>query len=472
MRIVKPQEKQEKFLANPADIVIYGGAAGGGKTWALLAEPLRHVNNRKFRCTIFRRTYTQVVLAGGLWDESKEIYPAIRGAVPVKGNLQWRFPSGSVISFGHLQYSDTVFDYQGAQIALICFDELTHFSEDMFFYMLSRNRSVSGVKPYVRATCNADADSWVAKFIEWWIDPQTGFAIEERAGVVRWFIRLRGVIHWRDSQEEIAQFCAEQGVDLMPKSVSFIPAKVYDNPILLESDPTYLANLMALPLVDMERLLNGNWKIKAEAGKIFNRSWFDIVDQAPQGGLEVLYWDFAATEKKMGTEGNKKANDPDFTAGVSIKYHSGVYYITGMWAEQLSPTASEELYQQVSTAFVNRVKMEGGIPLVRFELETGSAARRDAIRLIKMLPFADVRGIPSEKDKITRAKALASQARVRNVKLVKGAWNEEYLTHMHHQPDLAHDDIMDGSSGSYNAIQTHLAENVIQANSSVSLSTF
>jgi hypothetical protein len=75
-----------------------------------------------------------------------------------------------------------VYDWQGAQIPLICFDELTHFRAHQFFYMVSRNRSTCGVRPYIRATCNPDADSWVANFLAWWIDPETGFPIPERAG--------------------------------------------------------------------------------------------------------------------------------------------------------------------------------------------------------------------------------------------------------------------------------------------------
>src|SRR5436305_14925946 len=72
----------------------------------------------------------------------------------------------------------------------VCFDELTHFTAHQFFYMVSRNRSTCGVRPYIRATCNPDADSWVADFLAWWIDPQTGLPIPERAGVLRYYIRV------------------------------------------------------------------------------------------------------------------------------------------------------------------------------------------------------------------------------------------------------------------------------------------
>ena len=85
-----------------------------------------------------------------------------------------RWSRGGKIRFSHLQFETTVYDWQGAQITLICFDELTHFSAHQFFYMTSRNRSICGVRPYIRATCNPDADSWVADFLAWWIDPESG----------------------------------------------------------------------------------------------------------------------------------------------------------------------------------------------------------------------------------------------------------------------------------------------------------
>jgi len=152
-----------------------------------------------------------------------------------------------------------------------CFDELCHFTQGQFFYMLSRNRSTCGVKPYVRATCNPDADSWVAGFISWWID-QNGFAIEERAGVLRWFIRVKGEIMWADSREECIELYGIKGLDAddpkqsQPKSVTFIPAKLQDNPKLMDADPGYMSNLLALDVVSQARLLDGNWKIKWDTG--------------------------------------------------------------------------------------------------------------------------------------------------------------------------------------------------------------
>jgi hypothetical protein len=196
---IRPQPgPQTTFLSSSADIAIYGGAAGGGKSWALLLEPLRHSENAQFGAVFFRRTTVQVRNEGGLWDESMKLYP-LAGASPKEHVLAWQFPSGASVSFAHLEHDKTVLNWQGSQIPLICFDELTHFSETQFWYMVSRNRSMCGVRPYIRATCNPDSDSWVAKFIEWWIDQDTGLPILERAGVIRWFVRVNNTLFWGDS---------------------------------------------------------------------------------------------------------------------------------------------------------------------------------------------------------------------------------------------------------------------------------
>ncbi len=179
----------------------------------------------------------------------------------------------SKISFAHIEREQDVHKWQGSQICGLYFDELTHFSEKTFFYMLSRNRSTCGVTPYVRASCNPDADSWVAKFISWWIDPDTGYPIKERSGVIRWMLRREDQLYWADTKEElIEQFKLESPEELNePKSVTFIASTIYDNQILLKTNPSYLANLKALPLVERELFCKGNWKIKPAAGLYFKR---------------------------------------------------------------------------------------------------------------------------------------------------------------------------------------------------------
>ena len=185
-KIMAQPGAQEAFLRSRADIVVYGGAAGGGKSWALLMEPLRHVDNGEFGAVIFRRTYPQITNEGGLWDTSEKIYPHCRATAKLS-TLEWLFPAGCRLKFAHMQYEKDRFEWDGAQIAFLGFDQLEHFTWRQFFYMLSRNRSICGVKPYIRATCNPDPDHWLRTFMRWWINDSTGRAIPSRAGVIRWW---------------------------------------------------------------------------------------------------------------------------------------------------------------------------------------------------------------------------------------------------------------------------------------------
>ncbi|MBF9252471.1 hypothetical protein I2I11_04125 [Pontibacter sp. 172403-2] len=284
VKIIRPQPGyQMQALSTPADIAIGGAAAGVGKTFSLLMEPLRHIQNPKFAGVIFRRTSPQIRMSGGLWDASQELYLAADG-LPRDTFLDWSFPSGSRIDFEHLQYEKDKNNYQGSEIPFIGFDELTHFTESMFFYMLSRNRSTSGIRPYIRATCNPEPDSWVASFVSWWIDqdellpdgtpnPNFGFPIKERIGKLRYFTSDNNNYVWGDTPQEVKDKAPHKFVDELadtaPKSVTFIPGSIFDNKKLLEVDPGYLGNLMALDEATQAALLKGNWKVKQSGSSLF-----------------------------------------------------------------------------------------------------------------------------------------------------------------------------------------------------------
>lgn len=436
---VRPQPgPQETFLGSPADLVFYGGAAGGGKTWALLLEPLRHVRKPDFSAVIFRRTYPQVTNPGGLWDESLKLY-ALVGAIPRQSDLLWRFPSGAIVRFAHLQHETSRLDWQGSQVPLLCFDELTHFTRDQFFYMLSRNRSTSGVRPYIRATCNPVPDDdetggWIHEFVGWYIGDD-GYAIPDRSGVVRWFVNVNDTLHWASEPAELtARF-----TNATPKSFTFIRSSLFDNQILMAQDPGYLANLQALPLVDRERLLGGNWKIKPSAGKVFDRAWFEVIDAAPAGGRTVRFWDLAATEKSITKP------DPDYTAGVMMRRVGDVYYVLDAIAEQVSPARTDALIK-------NTASQDGQAVMVRFEREGGASGVRDARTTTALLAGYDVRAVQPQGDKVMRAKGLAAQAEAGNVKIIRGLWNDRFLRILHQFPDGAHDDAVDAASGAFNEL--------------------
>ncbi len=271
--IIKPQPGfQEKFLSTKADIAIGGGAAGSGKTFALVIEPIRHLMIPGFNAIFFRRTYPQMTKPGAIWDESLNIYPAI-GGKPNESDHSYKF-GATKFSFSHLQHEKHVKDHQGAQYCYIAFDEVTQFTEKQFMGIVSRNRSTSGIRPYIRATCNPDPESWIADFIAWWIDQETGFPIEERSGVLRYYAKDNDAYVWGDSEQEVIDTCPHLYTgklkDVKPKSVTFIPGNIHENQILLQKDPGYLANLMSLSEEEQLRLLHGNWKIKLGGDVLIN----------------------------------------------------------------------------------------------------------------------------------------------------------------------------------------------------------
>ncbi len=435
MADIRPQPgPQEAFLATPADIAIYGGAAGGGKTFALLIEPLRHIAVEGFGAVVFRRTSTQIRQEGGLWDESARLYKLVGGR-PREQRLDWRFPSGARVGFSHLEYERDRFNWDGAQIPLLGFDQLEHFTYRQFFYLLGRNRSTCGVRPYVRATCNPDPDSWLADFVAWWIDPASGYPIAERAGRLRWFLRLGDEIAWADSEEELL---AEHGSGATPLSVTFIPARVTDNRVLLRRDPGYVAKLRALPTVERERLEKGNWKIRPAAGLYFRRDDFEIVDALPAGGRGVRCWDLAATEPQPGS-------DPDWTAGVKMmRAESGLFFVEDVRRLRGSPLKVERAVK--NTASADGKAVEIGLPQ-----DPGQAGKAQAQRFVRALAGYNVRIRRESGDKITRAAPLSAQAEAGNVKLLRGPWNDAFLAELENFPE-GHDDQVDAAAGAFDML--------------------
>lgn len=453
--ILKPQPgPQEMFLATMADIAIYGGAAGGGKSYGLLLTPLRYKNVPGFNCTIFRKNYKQIFAQGGLWDEAGKMYRGIRGADSLITSATWRFrDSGgnilSRVSFAHIERDEDAFSWQGSQLCLIGYDELTHFSSNVFFYMLSRNRSTCGVKPFVRATCNPDADSWVADFISWWIDPDSGYPIPERSGKIRWMLRINDSIIWADTKEEAIVTAVSQGFTLeeameMPKSVTFIASTIDDNQILLQANPGYKANLKALPTVERERLLLGNWKIRPAAGLFFGREQVEIVRALPSDVITwVRCWDLAASEKD-------EKHDPAYTAGVLMgKRKNGRYIVADVVNRQLSAGNVRKLI--LATAQMDREKY--GRVRIRLPQDPGQAGKEQAQSYIRFLAGFDVTARLESGSKVARAEPISAQWQAGNFDILSAPWNEEYMLQMENFPDGKYKDMVDASANAFTEIE-------------------
>lgn len=449
--ILKPQPgPQEKFLSSPADIAIFGGAAGGGKTYAMLLEPLRHaVTNPDFSAIFFRRTTPQIWSPGGLWDEASKMYRPL-GAEARMEPPEWRFQNGGKIRFAHLQRDDNVYDWQGSQIPLIVFDELTHFTASQFWYLLSRNRSGSGVSGYIRASCNPDADSWVAELIAWWIDRTTGYPIKERAGVLRWFVRIDDRLEWADTRAELT----EQFEGCEPKSLTFIPARLQDNKILTANDPSYLASLMAMTRVERERLLEGNWKIRPAAGLYFQRHWIEVVDAAPANLAICRGWDLAGTPATA-------TNDPDWTCSVKMgRAADGTFYVLD--ASWLRDTPAK-----VQQAILSVASQDGHGVRISLPQDPGQAGKGQGLDYIKRLAGYRVQVTPEARNpggdnappsrqsaKVTRFSPFSAQAEPGNVKVLRGPWNDRWFEELEAFPEARHDDVVDATSRAFTALIT------------------
>ena len=442
---------QTQFMASSADIIIYGGAAGGGKTYALLLEALRHKDVKSFGAVIFRHNYNQITAEGGLWDASQKIFNQVPDAHSRKSpKLHWRFDGGAKLSFAHIERDEDLKSWQGTEIAYIGFDELTHFTKHQFLYMLSRNRTTCGIRPYVRATCNPDSDSWVAEFISWWIDQETGYAIPERSGQIRWMVVLNDIIYWGDTPEELAKKYEVNVEDC--KSVTFIASRLEDNKILMESDPGYLANLKAMTEVDMERLLRGNWKIKAAVGSFFKRSQVgEILTEVPKDLVAVCRgWDLAATDKDEDDEAA-------FTAGVLMgRRENGRFVIIDVINRQLK--AGDVRSTVLVTAKMDHAKYAWCRQ--RLPQDPGQAGKDQKASYMEMLAGFDVHMIPESGDKATRAEPMAAQWQHGMFDLVAGEWNEAYLNQLESFPDSKWKDMVDASSSAFNEITLGMGFNI------------
>lgn len=389
--------------------------------------------------------------AGGLWDASFELYGKYPGAQAVKSPAPyWRFPSGAKISFRHLERDESVHKWQGTEICLLEFDELTHFTEKMFFYMLSRNRSTCGVAPYVRCSCNPDADSFVARFIEWWIDQDTGYAIPERSGKIRYMARVNEEIVWGDTPQEVIRIANDADYDVEIeeddiKSVSFVASNIYDNQVLLKTNKSYMANLKALSIVERERLLYGNWKIKAAKGLFFPRSALpELLNEVPTDVVRwVRAWDLAATDTDEG-------GDPAYTASVLVgKRKNGRYVIADATNNRYKAEKVRSLVKQVAISDKAKYKRVR----IRMSVDPGQAGKEQSQSYVKMLAGFVVSMVKESGSKESRAEPFAAQWQAGNVDVVAGPWTETLLGQYESFPESKFKDLVDAGSNAFNELE-------------------
>lgn len=299
------------MLACNADIIIGGGSRGGSKTWSLVMEGLKDIGQPNFSGLIVRNERDDLTQA---IDYSTKMYSQYGNFNRARDDRTWNFNAGGKLRFSY--YGDNIDDFkkrfQGKQYNYIGIDEIAHMPYEKFKYLVTCNRNGVGLRNRIWGTCNPDPDSWVRKFIDWWIGPD-GFPIPERDGILRYCFMdgdTPDTIYWGDTPDEVYEQCkdiidplwndayAAMGYDkkrMFVKSVTFVRAGLEQNVKLMLSDPNYLANLAQQSDEQRARDLEGNWNFKSAGEDIIKLLDMERFYEAPkvQGGARYASCDIA-----------------------------------------------------------------------------------------------------------------------------------------------------------------------------------
>ncbi len=368
---------------------------------ALLAAALQYVDVPGYNAILFRRTYADLALPGALLDRAREwLSPFIPEVKWNDKEKTWIFPSGATLTFGYLETEKDKYRYQSAEFQFVGFDELTQFTETQYTYLFSRLRRLKGfpVPPRMRAASNPGGEGH-----DW--------------------VKQRFII---------------EGIK---KGRIFIPARLEDNPYI--DIDQYEESLSNLDPVTRAQLRWGSWDVK-EAGYLFKREWFPIVDRAPRLRKIVRYWDLAGTEKGQ-QRGKTKAKDPDWTVGLLLGATRTTWYVLDVQRARLAPHDVEELVKETA----NR---DGRYVSIYFEQEPGSSGLYVIEHFAQLLRGFAVRGNKSTGSKVLRANVPSAHAQRGQIKLVRGPWISDFLDELEMFPGGKHDDQVDALSGAFEVV--------------------
>lgn len=393
----KPTPKQLAFLLLDCEEAFYGGAAGGGKSDALLMGALQYVDSPQYAAIIFRKSFADLTKPEALMDRARSW---LSGSSAEWKDIEkaWHFPNGATLSFGYLDNDTDIYHYQSAAYQYIGFDELTQFKETQYRYLFSRLRRLVDIDIPLRVR-----------------------AASNPGNIGHDWVKQRFIV---------------EGIT---KGRVFIPATLDDNPHL--DRESYVKSLDQLDPTTRQQLLKGDWSAR-QAGSKFRREWFEIVDSAPVECRYVRYWDLASTAPTKGS-------DPDWTVGALMgRTNQGTCFLKDIRRLRGTPQTVESLIKQ--TAQVD----DKGI-MIYMEQEPGSSGVNtiDHYRRL-VLPQYSFYGVKTTGNKEVRANPVSSQAEAGNIKLVRGMWINAFLDEIEAFPDGAHDDQVDAVSGAYGQLAT------------------
>jgi predicted phage terminase large subunit-like protein len=397
-----PFPKQIAALLDFRKELLYGGAAGGGKSDYLLMAGLQFVGVPGYNGIIFRRSYTDLSLPDGLIPRSHEWL--VGTDAKYHGDLhQWTFPQGSSLTFGYLESENDIYRYKSAQFQFVGYEELTEFPTERFYtYLFSRMRKLRTANVPVRMRCTTNPDGPGADWVYERFKP--------------------------DGPQ--------------PTSIdrNFIQSKLDDNPHIDQEG--YEANLDELDPVTREQLRNGAWRVK-KSGNKFKQEWFDRamcnLEEVPQDGIVVRYWDLAATEeKKRGS----KTTDPDYTVGARVRLYQNKYYIEDIRRGRFAPGALEDFIRDTA-------ELDGPDVMIFIEQEPGATGKMvidDFIR--RVLSGYAVFGDRPSGNKEMRANIFSAALFNRNVYVIRADWTKSLVNESCLFPSKGiHDDQVDAVSG-------------------------
>lgn len=273
------------------------------KSFSSLMEVLKDIKNPDFHAVILRNEKDDLQ---SLITDSYKLFSQFGTYNKSQNDMTWNFDNGGWLKFSYYAgaYQEFKTRFQGRQYAYICIDEGTQCPYKKFKYLLTNNRNASGIRNRFWITCNPDPESWVRKFIDWWVD-EDGYIIPERNCVLRYCFMdgdTPDSIYWGDTREEVYEQChgiidslwkesyAELGYDKLEmfiKSVTFVRADVSENIKLVSTDPSYIANLAQQDEEQRMRDLDANWNYKAAGDDMVKmedlEAVFDNAEQLDDG---------------------------------------------------------------------------------------------------------------------------------------------------------------------------------------------